>query len=46
MIELTTADTEAHCRELELIGVPEELIVTMLERFIITFEGGEDATTD
>lgn len=44
MIELNTDDTEKHCRELELIDVPEELQVPMLERFIITFEGGEDAT--
>ena len=43
MIELTTEDTEKHCRALEIIGVPEELQVEMLERFVVTFEGGEDA---
>lgn len=42
MIELNTDDTETHCRELELISVPEELQIEMLERFVITFEGGED----
>lgn len=44
MIELNTEDTKTHCQELELIGVPEELQVLMLMRFINTFEGGENAT--
>ena len=46
MAELNTNDTEKHCRELELIGVPEEIQVPMLERFIATFEfeEGENAT--
>jgi len=46
MIELNTDDIKAHCRELELIGVPEELQMLMLEQFIATFEGGEDATIE
>jgi len=46
MIELNANDTETHCRELELIGVPEELQVPMLERFVVTFEGGKNATIE
>jgi len=44
MIELTTEDTEKHCKTLEDIGCPEELQIEMLERFVTTFEGGENAT--
>ena len=46
MDELNTDDTEKHCRALELIGVPEELQVPMLERFVATFEEGINREDD
>jgi len=46
MIELNTDDTETHCHDLETLGCPEDQQVEMLERFIVTFEGGPDAKVD